>query len=163
GRPIRSSFLIRHSAFRRRGVATPLVLAFGLVLIFLFLLAVEVAGGRHRQQELRNAAEAAALAAANDLGRSEVLLTTDPNPQTTADARPPAQPLAQFNRVAGGPLSLFANEENCLRGNILLGTLDNPRDRAFHAEPGQPPDLTQPRWNAVRVAVQRLGVSAAAT
>lgn len=161
---------------RRRGAAAPWIIMMLPVLAAAMALAVEYASLSHRQVQLQNAADAAALAAANaeapatlldgpDLVH-DLLLTdrADRQNKVILDVRRAALAYAGRNPFPGGDVPLNANVTNAADGELLLGTLDGPNAVPNWMIPPLTADsLYNPHLNAVRVQLERLSVRAAAT
>jgi hypothetical protein len=106
---------------RRRGISTlALILSFG-VIFSLIALAVDIGLLVQRQQQLKTAGEAAALAGALDLFDSPA---NQPAPQKLAAARAFTLRYAAANSFTPQPLQLDANLLNKPRGDIVLGSVD---------------------------------------
>lgn len=137
----------------RRGGLTPLLLAVLALLISLAALTIDGAHLWSARQELQAAADAAALAAVQNLAHDDLLC---PKPQSMARqaacARAEAQRLALLNYCAGQPVELFGNEDQHPAGDIVFGFFE-PCTRQFL--PARPEEMDWPVLNAVRVTARR--------
>lgn len=149
---------------RRRGTATPWLIAGLLAIFWIFAWAFDVAILRHRQLDLRVNLDAVTLAGAA-AAVDDMLLTDAPDRQDNviASIRATAQKIGEFNRFSGSPFTFEPNLDNCVDGNFVLGTLDNPTSENFNADLSLPPDLYHPQLNAVRMQMRTGGVAASST
>ncbi len=156
--------MLVRSGPRRRGTVAPWLVVTAPVYVAVFVLAVHVSSLRHRQAELQNAADAAALAGARALA-DDLLLTDreDRGDVVLARARAAALEFGRHNLVMTRPLELDANAANEPCGEVLCGTLDNPFARYFDENLLAPPVPCRPWHNAVRVRATRMSVAAQAT
>jgi hypothetical protein len=161
---------------RRRGAALPWFIVCGPVILLALTWALFATTHRHRQEELKIAAESAALAGCNYY-MDEVLLTDHPDRFELVYERARAAVLrfASHNRVDGEPLVLDANLENAPDGEVLLGQVPHPfshdfflrrekREKESESRQERERDLlAQAGLDAVRVKVERGKTAAAAT
>jgi hypothetical protein len=142
---------------RRRGAILPWFIVCGPVLILALTLVLFATTHRHRQEELKEALECAALAGANYLVDEE-LLTDEPNFGLVHErAREAVLRFGQLNRVDGEPLELDANFDNSPRGEVLFGRLPHAFCRDLDTR------IDVPGLDVVRVVAERGHVRAAAT
>lgn len=143
---------------RRPGAVIPWLIVTAPVLLAVFGLAVEVTSLRHRQVELQNALDAAATAAADQLGNDDRFLSSraDLRDAVWRDVRLAGQRYGAFNLVSSKPLEIDPNPRNFTDGELVLGHLDAARSKLFAAE-------GRSAFNAVHVAVKRGGAAAQAT
>ncbi len=148
----------------RRAAVLPWFVVTAPILLAVFVLAVHMASMRHRQLELQNATDAAALAGADDLV-SDLLLTPNPHRHHAViqQARTAALRYGALNLVNGKPLDIQPNEENYTDGDLVVGTLDAPNSHAFDAVFHREDNLFRPYLNAVRVSLRRSGVATSST
>jgi hypothetical protein len=148
----------------RRGVVSMYLLVAAPLFLAVLVVSLRAASLYHRRLEMQIAVDAAALAGANALVDDALLTETAAAQDAVRDnARTVAQRYAHFNPVAGGPLTLNRNAQNCLSGELVLGKVDNRFDRHFDARPEVRLQLYEPGLNAVRVEVHRLAVAVQAT
>lgn len=137
----------------RRGGLLPLLLASLALLISVAALTIDGAHLWLARQELQAAADAAALAAVQNLAHDDLLC---PKPQVmvrqAAYARAEAQRLALLNYCAGQPVQLLANDDQQPTGDIVLGFFE-PCTGQFL--PARPEEMDWPVLNAVRVTARR--------
>lgn len=136
---------------RHGGMSVWVVLAMG-VLLALLALAVDGAYLWMAKVEMRNAADAIALATAQALLRDEVL-TNRPEAmwQTTQEAYKEAVRYGQVNPVLGRPLELVFDPGDSESSDVVFGYRENAEDRNFQAAV----DLGDVNINAVRVIARR--------
>src|SRR5436190_4346880 len=128
---------------RRRGFVYIWVALLGLVLIGFLGLAVDAGYMIHTGNQLQNAAEAAALAAAQELGDGEVA------------ARDKAMQVSPLNSAGGVPINLDRNTSNSPGGDIVVGKFD-PQTRLFTPATQ---DLNAVKVTARRTSARNGGVS----
>jgi hypothetical protein len=142
----------------RRPAKAALALLLALpVMLLAMALAFYAAELVETRTQLRNATDAAALAAAQTLVDDRLLLNAPAlMPPLLTRARQNAQEYAQLNLVFGQGLPLDPNLRNHPDGDIVFGTLAWPRSKTFLL-----PDLSKPMdpaWlaiNTVRVTGHR--------
>lgn len=139
------------SGRRCGGMSVWMVLALG-VLLALLALAVDGAYLWMAKVEMRNAADAVALATAQALLRDEVL-SNRPEAmwQTTQQAYKEAGRYGQVNPVLGRPLELIFDPGDPESSDVVFGYRENAEDRNFQSAV----DLGDVNINAVRVIARR--------
>lgn len=140
--------LIHHrlNANTRRGSAIVQVTVSSTVLLGFVALAVDVGHMYAARAEMQSAVDAAALAGTGVLLTDERLKGAYELESVIASARSAASEYAALNTVVGRHLEIDLNEGNSPNGGIVVGFLDDPRDR------GAPLDLNNPfRFNSVYV------------
>jgi hypothetical protein len=142
---------------RRASTMLFVLLAFGVLLAAL-VLAVDLSHLWEVRVSQENASDAAALAAVQALVEDH-LLTGDPAATIAAfqQARGEASRYAAANPVLGEPLPLDPNPANLLDGDVLFGTLDNPRSTLFvpAERVADPNSRDLGLVNAVRITARR--------
>jgi len=121
-------------SYTRRGTVAPFLIISMSVFLAAFALAVNKGWLWTVREELKSAADAAALAAMQSFIDDD-LLRGDTNrfAHLTTPARQSARQLAQNNTARGQPLQLLDNPENDPKGDIIFGTVTTPRAGDFTA------------------------------
>jgi hypothetical protein len=158
---------------RRRGtISVPWFVLYSLVLIILLAVAQQLSWRSHSRQELQDAADAAAHAAACGLVTESVFahpyvsgtsLVEIDRPVLVADARSLGERIGKLNHVRAKPLALKSNPDNRTDGELYVGTLDDPASRTFVGLTRSFFDPFNPDLNAVRVVARRARVGASST
>jgi hypothetical protein len=141
----------------RRGAVLPWFIVCGPVILLALTWALFATVHRHRQEELKIALEAAALAGCNYLVDEE-LLTDDPQcfERVRERALDAIHRFARYNRVDGEPLTLHAEFDNIPQSEVLLGRLPHALSRDLYTQ------IDAPGLDVVRVQAERGKVTAAA-
>ena len=137
-------------ASERRGVIIPLVAALMVVLFGFIAFSVDIGYIAKSRQELQTAADAAALAGANQLLNRSALQGSYSTTATIAAVQTSAQQYAAQNASAGVSVQLNANSANDAGGDIVCGTIANPRDPS-----GTFVASASPVFNAVQITAHR--------
>jgi len=145
-----------HLNLCRRGTIAPL-LAFALVVcLAAFAFAANKSWLYSVREDLRSAADAAALAAAAELVSDDWLRNSvDLLPAMFERAEAAAQTYAAANPVRGQPLALVSNPTNDRAGDVAFGVLTTPRAGDFTTVPPRwSPALRHAAANTVAVAAR---------
>lgn len=136
----------------RRGAVTPAFIIVIGVIVAALALAVDSANLWQARIEMRNSADAAALAGALALVDDE-LLTFQPGVMKSVCERARRESLAyaMVNPVLGMPLRLEDNPDNAPNGDLVFGFVDDPSTKDFQAAESD----ENPLINLLRVVAQR--------
>ena len=136
----------------RRGAIVVLSATLLIVVFALLAMSIDIGYLQNAKTELQKSADAAALAAAAELVDDEALkgLATANLTDEVASARNLATQYAGLNKVCAKPPTVNPNSANATSGDVVIGYLSNPSNRA------QSMDFAQPNlYNAVQVTVRR--------
>jgi hypothetical protein len=123
-----------------------------VVIVACLALAVDAANLWQARVELRNAADAVVLAAAQGLVDDDLLKDEDGMMSLVAErSRDGGIAYGLANPVLGRPLEVLNNPQNDSDGDIVFGYIPDPTTRLF--QPGS--DLSDEHMNAVRVVARR--------
>jgi hypothetical protein len=161
------------SGRRRRGAISAAAMVFyGLVVVVLLYVTQQIAWRSHTRQELQDADDAAAHAAATALVTESVFafpyvsntsLVDINRDALVGNARAVGEQLAKLNRVGGKRLVLKDNPKNLTNGELYVGTVLDPTTRTFLDTARVNFDPYNPDLNAVRVVTYRGKAAASVT
>jgi hypothetical protein len=166
--------LSANSSHRRRhgAISAAALLFYALVMIVLLFVSQQIAWRSHTRQELQDADDAAAHAAACALVTESVFAHPYVSGTSVVDidrgslidnARAVGKQLAKRNPVKGKPLVLKDNPENLTRGELYVGTVVDLASRTFIEQARTHFDPYDPDLNAVRVVTRRDRAGASST
>ena len=110
------------------GSVLPLVAVMLTLLLLMLAMVVDLGWINVASNELKVAAEAAALAGASQLLDEDILLGSPDQSDDIVDCRDSAETFANYNTAAGRNLLLDRNDENDPSGGIVVGYIQDPLD-----------------------------------